>query len=129
MPNKAWSSRRWCDATHRSSQRTVRSIARSRRAVEVGADASTLGGQSSNAMMMSAPSSFCTCIDRSGVSSTSEPSMIERNTTPSSLMRLRSDIENTWYPPLSVRIGPSQRMNRCSPPSAATVSLPGLSIR
>ena len=33
--------------------------------------------------------------------------------------------ENTWKPPLSVTIGPSQPMKRCSPPSWRTTSAPG----
>ena len=35
----------------------------------------------------------------------------------------------TWKPPLSVRIGPSQPMKRCRPPSACTTSTPGRSDR
>ena len=35
----------------------------------------------------------------------------------------------TWKPPESVRIGPGQFMNLCRPPSAATRSAPGFSIR
>ena len=38
-----------------------------------------------------------------------------------------SDI--TWKPPLSVRIGPVQPMNLCSPPSRSIRSGPGRSIR
>ena len=37
--------------------------------------------------------------------------------------------ENTWKPPESVRIGPSQPMNRWSPPAPATTSAPGRSMR
>ncbi len=39
------------------------------------------------------------------------------------------DRDMTWKPPLSVRIGPSQRMNLCRPPRRATRSAPGRSIR
>ena len=31
----------------------------------------------------------------------------------------------TWKPPLSVKVGPDQFMNRPSPPAAATMSGPG----
>ena len=57
------------------------------------------------------------------------PSMWLLKVTPcsSSLRNWASDI--TWKPPLSVRIGPSQAMKRCSPPSFATRSAPGRSIR
>ena len=42
---------------------------------------------------------------------------------------MRSARLKTWKPPLSVRIGPSQPMNACRPPSAATVCSPGRSAR
>jgi len=44
-------------------------------------------------MMMSAPSAFCTCVARSGVSRTIDPSMIDLNVTPSSSTAFRSAIE------------------------------------
>ena len=37
--------------------------------------------------------------------------------------------ENTWKPPESVRMGPSQPLNRCRPPSAAICSAPGRQCR
>jgi len=43
------------------------------------------------------------------------------------LLILERDI--TWKPPESVRIGPVQPMNLCSPPSRATRSAVGRSIR
>ena len=57
------------------------------------------------------------------------PSICERKVTPFSvsLRSLASDI--TWKPPLSVRIGCGQRANSCRPPSRATRSAPGRSIR
>ena len=57
---------------------------------------STPGGQSSKAMMMSAPRLFCTSIARSGVRRTMAPSTMERKVTPSSSMAFRSAIENAW---------------------------------
>ena len=50
---------------------------------------------------------------------------VARNVTPSSSITRRSASETTWKPPESVRIGPSQPMNRCSPPSRAIRSWPG----
>ncbi len=35
----------------------------------------------------------------------------------------------TWKPPESVRIGPSQDMNACNPPSSRTTAAPGRSAR
>ena len=35
----------------------------------------------------------------------------------------------TWKPPLSVRIGPSHPMNRCSPPRSRMSPLPGRRLR
>ena len=37
--------------------------------------------------------------------------------------------ENTWKPPESVSIGPSHRVNACSPPSARTILSPGRRYR
>ena len=99
--------------------------------IETAAAASSTGQlvHSSNDMVMSASRSFWISIERSGVSRCCEPSIGERKVTPSasSLRRSLSDI--TWKPPESVRIGPGQFMNLCSPPSAATRSAPGRSIR
>ncbi len=66
---------------------------------------------------------------RSGVNSIMAPSRWERKVTPcsSTLRKAASDI--TWKPPESVRIGCGQRMKVCSPPSAATRSADGRSIR
>jgi len=51
--------------------------------------------------------------------------MCDRKLTPSSVTLFRSESENTWYPPLSVRMGPSQPMNLWSPPNRAISSAPG----
>ena len=48
-----------------------------------------------------------------------------RNVTPSSSTTRRSPSDTTWNPPESVRMGRSQSMNRCSPPSRAIRSWPG----
>ena len=37
--------------------------------------------------------------------------------------------ESTWKPPESVKVGPSQFMNRPSPPAASSTSSPGRSYR
>ena len=37
--------------------------------------------------------------------------------------------EYTWYPPLSVRMGLLQPLNRCSPPAFSSTSIPGLRYR
>ncbi len=55
--------------------------------------------------------------------------MWERNVTPASLTRLRAARLKTWKPPESVRIGPSQPMNRCKPPAPATTFSPGRRAR
>jgi hypothetical protein len=84
---------------------------------------------SSSTIEMSASRRHWISIERSGVSEISAPSMCERKTTPlsSSFRSWPSDI--TWKPPESVRIGPGQSMNLCKPPSLATRSAPGRSIR
>ncbi len=78
--------------------------------------------------MMSAPSAFWISIERSGVRSIAEPSTAFLKRTPRSRISALGS-EKTWKPPLSVRIGPSQPMKRCSPPSFATSSSPGRSAR
>ncbi len=120
MPKSAWASRSPNAALQRAPQRAERATAL--------AACSCVAGQathSSSCMTMSAPSwSAWISMARSGVSKWREPSMWLWKTTPSSLKRriLASDI--TWKPPESVRIGPSQPMKRCRPPSRATRSAP-----
>ena len=58
-----------------------------------------------------------------------EPSMCDWKATPSSVILRSFDRLMTWKPPESVRMGPSQRMKRCRPPSLAMRSAPGRSIR
>ena len=65
----------------------------------------------------------------SGVNRWSDPSRWLRNVTPSSSTTRRSPSETTWKPPESVRIGPSQSMNRCRPPSRSIRSWPGRRYR
>ena len=48
--------------------------------------------------------------------------------TPSSVILRSLARLNTWKPPLSVRIGPSQRVNLCSPPISATSLSPGAEV-
>ena len=57
------------------------------------------------------------------------PSMCDWKRTPSSLMVRNCASEKTWKPPESVRIGPSQPMNLCRPPSALIFSSPGRRCR
>ena len=64
---------------------------------------------SSKAMMTSAPSACWIAIERSGVSSISLPLSSFLKRTPLSSIALFGS-EKTWKPPLSVRMGPSQRM-------------------
>ena len=86
-------------------------------------------GHSSKAITMSDPSAAWIAMEASGVSMCFAPSMWEAKRTPSSVSVRRPERLITWKPPLSVRIGPSQFMKRCSPPSRATRSAPGRSIR
>jgi hypothetical protein len=81
-------------------------------------------------MTMSLPSrSAWISIERSGLSTCLEPSMWLEKVTASSVTLLIPDRLITWKPPLSVRIGLSQRMNLCSPPRRFTRSAVGRSIR
>ncbi len=66
---------------------------------------------------------------RSGVSTWVDPSMCDWKVTPSSVILRSLERLITWKPPLSVRIGFGQRMKLCRPPSLATRSAPGRSIR
>ena len=85
---------------------------------------------SSSCMTMSEPSkSAWISIDRSGVRMCLEPSMWLWKRTDSSVTLAIFDSDITWKPPESVRIGRSQRMKRCSPPSRAIRSAVGRSIR
>ena len=75
---------------------------------------------------MSEPSrSAWISIERSGDSTWREPSMWLWKVTASSVTLEIFDSDITWKPPQSVRIGLSQRMNRCRPPSRATRSAVG----
>ena len=76
---------------------------------------------------MSAPSSSWVRTAASGVKRCIEPSYVLRNVTPSSSTRGSS--ENTWNPPESVSVRPSQPAKRPIPPKRATTSAPGRSIR
>ena len=69
------------------------------------------------------------CIDSSGVRNSRSPLTGDGNVTPSSVILRSSPRLNTWKPPESVRIGPSQPMKRCRPPCAAITSSPGRSHR
>ena len=80
-------------------------------------------------MTISDPSSRWISIERSGVSMCFDPSIWLENFTPSSVSLRSPASDITWNPPESVRIGRSQCMKRCSPPSAWIRSAVGRSIR
>ncbi len=79
--------------------------------------------------MMSEPIARCASTTDSGVNRWRLPSMWLWKRTPSSIILRRAASEKTWKPPLSVRIGPSHPMNRCSPPASPSKSRPGRSSR
>src|SRR5574340_1384976 len=68
-------------------------------------------------------------IESSGVRNSLSPFTGDWNFTPSSVILRNAPRLNTWNPPESVRIGPSQPMKRCKPPCAAITSRPGRSHR
>ena len=77
--------------------------------------------------MMSAPMERSMSITFSGLKRWREPSMCDWNQTPSSGLILRRWLsENTWKPPLSVRMGRDQPLNLCRPPASSSTSVPGL---
>ena len=125
MPNRTWASRAPKAALQRAPQRADRRSASAARA--------SLAGQathSSSCMTMSEPSrSAWISMDRSGESAWRDPSRWLWNVTPVSSTLAILDSDMTWKPPLSVRIGRSQPMNRCNPPSLRTRSAVGRSIR
>ena len=55
--------------------------------------------------------------------------MCDAKYTPSSFIFLSELSENTWNPPESVKIGLSQTMNLCNPPSCFTTLSPGLKCK
>jgi len=69
------------------------------------------GGHSSKAITMSAPMLRWMSITFSGENKCLLPSMWLRNVAPASVIFRFSAKLNTWYPPLSVKIGRSQFMN------------------
>ena len=79
--------------------------------------------------MMSAPMARCRSITDSGVNRWALPSMWLRNWTPSSVILRMSLSECTWNPPLSVSMGRSQPLKRCSPPAASITAVPGRRYR
>ena len=84
---------------------------------------------SSNDIIMSAPKASSISIPFSGEKKCLLPSKCDLNSTPSSLIVLKSLKLNTWNPPQSVSIGLSQFMNLCSPPASFTISCPGLKYK
>ena len=108
-----------------------RSAQRMERRIESAACSGVAGNavHSSSTMVMLESRRSWISIERSGVSMCFEPSICERNSTPFSLIFLRSESDIAWKPPLSVRIGPGQFMNLWRPPKLATRSAPGRSIK
>ena len=86
-------------------------------------------GHSSSTIWISEPSRRWISIARSGDRNSAWPSICDWKRTPSSLILRRDASDITWKPPESVRIGRCQFMNLCRPPSRATRSAPGRSIR
>ena len=65
----------------------------------------------------------------SGVRKSLSPFTGEAKRTPSSLIFRIAPSDQTWKPPLSVRMGRCQPSKRCSPPNCASTSTPGRSHR
>ena len=126
IPNRSWSARR-CVRRPRSAQRRVRS--RHARVRPCSGSPGRISSNSSSTTIRSAPSRSWISTARSGDRNTERPSSGLLNSTPSSLRRQNASSENTWKPPESVSIGPSQPMNPCSPPCAATSSSPGPQVQ
>ena len=61
----------------------------------------------------------------SGVSSSLSPFTGEAKATPSSLTLALAPSDQTWKPPLSVRIGRDQASKPCRPPKWRSTSSPG----
>ena len=80
-------------------------------------------------MAMSLPRLDWICMDSSGPMKILCPSMWEAKVTPSSRIFRKEARENTWNPPESVRMGPSQSMNLWSPPICRTIWSPGRRCR
>ena len=81
--------------------------------------------EKAKAIIMSEPSAVCTSIEVSGERKRGEPSICDWKATPSSLILRRAARENTWNPPLSVKMGLSQCIKLCSPPALRINSWPG----
>jgi hypothetical protein len=108
----------------RSSQRWVRCMLSVAYLISQGQ-----GVHSSKAITMSAPMLRWMSITFSGVNRCLLPSMWLLNFTPSSVILRMSLSECTWKPPLSVRMGRSQPLNRCKPPACSSTSVPGRRYR
>ena len=80
-------------------------------------------------MAMSDPSACWISMLSSGPMNCRDPSRWLWKVTPSSLIFRIPASENTWNPPLSVRIGPFHPMNLCSPPASSTSFSPGRRCR
>ena len=80
---------------------------------------------SSNCMTMSLSSTRWICMLTSGVSSSLSPLTGDWKATPCSLTLALAPSDQTWKPPLSVRIGRVQPSKRCRPPKRAQHVEPG----
>ena len=119
MPKSSCPSARGCSAQEAAHVRVLDTAA------QAYSRSQGCGAHSSNTMAMSDPKRRWISIDSFGPMNSGLPSTCELNSTPSSRTRVRRDRLKTWYPPLSVSSGPSHPMKRCSPPHAATTSMPG----
>ena len=74
---------------------------------------------------MSESRTFWISTTSSGLRKNREPSRCDLKCTPSSATRALAFREKIWKPPLSVRIGLSQAMKRCSEANFFMTSVPG----
>ncbi len=125
MPNSAASLlKASCASRERCAQRRLSSIERRATSSVAG-----YGVHSSKIITMSEWSTLWIRMLSSGPRNTLAPSVGEAKVTPCSLILRRCASENTWKPPESVRIGPSQRAKPCSPPWSPITSRPGRRYR
>ncbi len=130
MPNSAFGfSSRANSSCERFAQRRLISIERRTSASGATTPSFCQAVHSSNCMTMSLSSARWICMLTSGVSSSLSPLTGDWKATPCSLTLALAPSDQTWKPPLSVRIGRVQPSKRCRPPNARSTSSPGRSQR
>lgn len=119
------------DVARRSMELSLRWAQRRLSSIERRATSSVAGYgvHSSKIITTSESSTFWIFMLSSGPRNTRAPSVGEAKVTPCSVILRRWASENTWKPPESVRIGPSQRQKPCRPPWSAMMSRPGRRYR